>query len=102
MSVGVGYCDKTPRLKGILTNEFPGFFLRTNQSNKKHTGLRGSEADEILGTKDVSLNFLAGFLVKLNNMEMHKEILSGLFRETWMELDQKSESANYKRQSPIY
>lgn len=68
----------------------------------KHTGLSSSEADEIFGTKDVSLNFLAGFLLKLNYIEMHKEILSGLFREIWMELDQKSESANYKPQYPIY
>lgn len=101
MSVGVGCCDETPRLKGILRNEFTGFFRRTNQSDK-HTGLSGSEADEILGTKDVSLNFLAGFLLKLNYIEIHKEILSGLFREIWTELDQKSESANYKPQYPIY
>lgn len=70
MRVGVGCCEKTPRLKGILTNEFTGLFLRTNRSNK-HTGLGGSEADEILGTKEVSLNFLLGFLLKLNNTEMH-------------------------------
>lgn len=30
----------------------------------KHTGLSSSEADEIFGTKDVSLNFLAGFFAK--------------------------------------
>lgn len=63
---------KPPRLKGILMNEFTGLFLRTNRSDK-HTGLRGSEADEILGTKEVSLNFLARFLLKLNNTEMHKK-----------------------------
>lgn len=82
-------------------NEFSGLFLRTNQSDK-HRGLRGSEVDETLGTKDVSLNFLPGFLLKLNNTEMHKETLSGLFREICLELNQKSESANYKLQYPIY
>lgn len=60
MRVGVGCCEKTPGLKGILTNEFAGLFLRTNR-NDKHTGLGGREADEILGTKKASFNFLAGF-----------------------------------------
>lgn len=101
MSIGVGFPDKTSRLKGILTNEFTGLFLRANLGDK-HRGLRGNEADEILGTKDVSLNFLAGCLLKLNNTEMYKETLSGLFTNSWLELDQKSESANYQLQYPLY